>query len=65
MPEAHDDADQDIRFGHDLNAVQDESGVDVSLLKANLSLTVEQRLLALEDYIRFAESVRRIRDEEA
>jgi len=54
------DADRDVRFGHDLQRVQDENGVDVSLLEANLKLTVEERLLALEASIRFAESVTRV-----
>ncbi|MBX3251767.1 MAG: hypothetical protein KF901_31605 [Myxococcales bacterium] len=50
--------DRDIRFGHDLDEVQNEHGVDLSLLRANLALTVEERLRALEECIRFAESVR-------
>jgi hypothetical protein len=61
----HDIADleaRDIRFGHDLNRLQDQNGVDLSLLKANLAQSVEERLLALEDYTRFAEAVRPARD---
>lgn len=50
--------DRDIRFGHDLDEVQDEHGVDLALLRANLALSVEERLRALEECIRFAESVR-------
>ena len=51
---------KDLRFGHDLSQIQDENGVDLALLRANLALTVEERLLALEEMIRFAESVRRV-----
>lgn len=51
---------QDLRFGHDLLQIQDENGVDLALLRANLALTVEERLLALEEMIRFAQSVRRV-----
>jgi len=51
---------KDLRFGHDLSQIQDENGVDLALLRANLALTVEERLLALEQMIRFAESVRRV-----
>jgi hypothetical protein len=51
---------KDLRFGHDLSQIQDENGVDLALLRANLALTVEQRLLALEEMIRFAKSVRRV-----
>lgn len=49
--------DTDIRYGHDLNEVQDENGVDLSLLRANLVLTVEERLLALQDFVEFADNV--------
>lgn len=51
---------QDLRFGHDLSQIQDENGVDLALLRANLALTVEERLLALEEMIRFADSVHRV-----
>ena len=51
------DTDQDVRFGHRLNEIQDENGVDLGLLRANLKLSVEERLLALEEMIAFAESV--------
>lgn len=47
----------DIRFGHDLGQVQDENGVDLLQLRANLELTVEQRLLGLENYLRFVEAL--------
>lgn len=53
----------DVRFGHDLRQVQDEQGVDLALLQANLALSVEERLLALEESVRFAESVRQRRDD--
>ena len=34
--------------------------ISFTLLRANLALTVEERLIALEETIRFAESVRRV-----
>lgn len=52
----------DVRFGHDLSEIQDENGVDLSLLKSNLALSVEERFRALEDFVRFAESIRRVHD---
>ena len=48
----------DIRFGHDLSQLQDQNGVDLSLLRANAQLSVEARLLALEAMLRFADNVR-------
>jgi hypothetical protein len=39
-----------VRFGHDLAQVQDENGVDLLLLKRQLELTVEERLLRLEQH---------------
>lgn len=61
MSEADDDglrnSERDIRFGHDLRHVQDENGVDLLLIKQNLKLSVEERLLALEDFVRFADEV--------
>ncbi len=38
----------DVRYGHDLDRVQDEAGVDLLLLKKQLQLSVEERLLNLE-----------------
>jgi hypothetical protein len=55
---ADDAATRDVRFGHDLTLVQDENGVDLTLLRANLALTVEQRLLALQDLNLFVSDVR-------
>lgn len=52
------EAGRDVRFGHDLSRVQDENGVDLLLLEQNLALSVEERLLVLEDFIRFADEVR-------
>ena len=50
----------DLRFGHDLSQIQDENGVDLALLRENLTRTVEERLLALEEMSHFAESVKRV-----
>lgn len=52
-------AKADLRYGHDLSQVQDENGVDLSLLLANLALTVEERLLALQDFVEFADNLSR------
>ncbi|MEN9577045.1 MAG: hypothetical protein RJA70_54 [Pseudomonadota bacterium] len=41
-------AEVDVRFGHDLAQVQDETGVDVLQLNKQLKLSVEERLLNLE-----------------
>lgn len=49
----------DVRFGHDLSRVQDDQGVDLALLRANLAMTVEERLRELEERVRFVESLRR------
>jgi hypothetical protein len=49
---------RDVRFGHDLTRVQDESGVDLLLLEQLSALSVEERLLALEDFVRFSSEVR-------
>jgi len=54
------DRERDVRFGHDLRQIQDENGVDLSLLQSNQKLSVEQRLLALEEYLRFADSVSQV-----
>lgn len=56
MESEHDE--QDVRFGHRLSELQDENGVDLGLLRANLKLSVEERLSALEEMIAFAENVR-------
>lgn len=53
-------SDRDVRFGHDLRQVQDTNGVDLALLKANLEMSVEERLLALEECILMAETVTRV-----
>jgi hypothetical protein len=50
------DAPRDVRFGHDLAQVQDENGVDLLLLKRQLELTVEERLLRLEQHQQFVAS---------
>ena len=48
----------DVRYGHDLSEVQDENGVDLLLLKRQLSLSVEERLLRLERQLEFARELR-------
>ena len=50
--------ERDVRFGHDLRAVQDHNGVDLLLLKRQLALTVEERLIELERQIEFASEIR-------
>ena len=50
----------DVRFGHDLSLVQNDQGVDLALLRANLAMTVEERLRELEERVRFVESLRRV-----
>jgi hypothetical protein len=52
------DAETEVRFGHDLTQVQDESGVDLLQLKKQLQLTPEQRLLNLERHIEFMAELR-------
>ncbi len=52
------EAETDVRFGHDLTQVQDESGVDLLQLKKQLQLTPEQRLLNLEQQIEFMRELR-------
>lgn len=42
-----------MRYGHDLGHVQDDSGVDLLLLKKQLELSVEERFLRLEQHIEF------------
>lgn len=46
-------AETDVRFGHDLKQVQDESGVDLLQLKKQLQLSVEERFANLETQLRF------------
>ena len=48
---------RDIRFGHDLSEIQNADGVDLALIRANLRLSVEERLLALEAQIRLADAL--------
>lgn len=48
---------RDIRFGHDLTKIQNADGVDLALIRANLRLSVEERLLALEAQIRLADAL--------
>lgn len=48
---------RDIRFGHDLSEIQNADGVDLALIRANLRLSVEERLLALEAQIRLADEL--------
>lgn len=45
--------EKDVRYGADLSQIQDESGVDLLLLRSQLKLTVEERLLNLERQQRF------------
>lgn len=46
-------AEKDVRFGHDLKQVQDESGVDLLQLKKQLELSVEERFVNLENQLEF------------
>ncbi len=48
----------DVRFGHDLTQVQDESGVDLLQLKKQLQLSVEERFVNLEKQIEFVRELR-------
>lgn len=50
--------ESDVRFGHDLRRVQDASGVDLLLLKKQLELSVEQRLLNLEEHLKFVNELK-------
>jgi len=43
----------DVRFGHDLKQVQDESGVDLLQLKKQLKLSVEERFNNLSNQLEF------------
>lgn len=43
----------DVRVGHDLEQVQDESGVDLLQLKKQLELSVEERFTNLENQLKF------------
>jgi hypothetical protein len=49
----------DVRFGHDLKEVQNESGVDLLLHRQQRALTVEQRFLNLEKQLEFLEELRK------
>lgn len=51
-------AETDVRFGHDLKQVQDESGVDLLQLKKQLDLSVEERFRNLESQLRFMRELR-------
>lgn len=48
----------DLRYGHDLETVQDENGVDLLLLREQLKLTVEERFRRLEQHAAFVEGLR-------
>jgi hypothetical protein len=50
--------EHDIRFGHDLEDVQDENGVDLLLLKRQLALSVEERFRRLEQHAEFVAELR-------
>lgn len=54
MPQPENDA----RYGADLSQIQDEAGVDLLLLRAQLKLSVEERLLNLEKQQRFVAELR-------
>lgn len=47
------DERDDPRFGQPFGTVQDESGVDLLLLKQQLALSVEERFLRLEQHQAF------------
>lgn len=51
-------AEKDVRFGHDLNQVQDESGVDLLQLRKQLELSVEERFTNLENQLKFMSELR-------
>jgi hypothetical protein len=46
--------ERDLRDGHLYSEVQDENGVDLPLLRHQLSLSFEERLLELERMLEFA-----------
>ena len=48
---------EDPRYGHDLQQVQDANGVDLLLLKRQLELSVEERLLNLERHLEFVQEL--------
>jgi hypothetical protein len=54
-------AASDVRFGHDLKEVQNESGVDLLLLQQQRALSVEQRFLNLEKQLEFLDELRNSR----
>ena len=47
------EGDRDPRYGHDLGAVQNADGVDLLLLREQLSLSVEERFRRLERQLEF------------
>lgn len=49
--------ERDVRFGHDVNAIQDEAGVDLLQLRAQLALSVEERFLRLEAQLEFLQEL--------
>ncbi|MBI3004661.1 MAG: hypothetical protein HYY49_04510 [Ignavibacteriales bacterium] len=40
-----------------------EYGIDISLLESSLRMTVEQRLRRLQDWVKFAEEVKKARNQ--
>jgi hypothetical protein len=48
-----DDESRDPRYGHDLNAVQNAEGVDLLLLREQLSIPIEERFRRLERQLDF------------
>lgn len=48
----------DVRFGHDLKEVQNESGVDLLLLQQQRALSVEERFQNLERQLEFLSELR-------
>ena len=48
----------DVRYGHDLQQVQDETGVDLLALKKQLELSVEERFLRLGEHMAFVRELR-------
>jgi hypothetical protein len=48
-----DDESRDPRYGHDLSAVQNAEGVDLLLLREQLSIPIEERFRRLERQLEF------------
>jgi hypothetical protein len=44
---------RDLRYGHDLSVVQNAEGVDLLLLREQLSIPVEERFRRLERQLEF------------